>query len=369
MVVALLAALIIAAGASIGSYALYHKDKNIWLLTDIGRITSKIVFPGESDLRDLTDTLSTATVDLTIQQPCNLCSGNPDLKPAPLPTSWPGAQPNTTCSIHDKPGLIQLPTPTNVRKGAYWHTNCENTRPNPNEGSSLVLTDCVPIAGMNGFTRGLSPSQYILKRLFNVKGIKNDMKYNQQLFTNGSPYQSQRSTQSRHITGTGRDPTFDVDFSCDAYYRMNYGSFNALHTDKPRVFLPPMLNRTGNWFTSVKGNQIYYWDPKQMSGAIRNLDGTLSIGTGHYDLVDKLLAFPGCVVIQRGFNQYGQPNLYMSLEWAPSSLTDDAPPPIFADWGDAICQDYISKFMECNSYSINAYLRHVFDTGKAKIKW
>jgi len=219
-----------------------------------------------------------------------------------------------------------------------WEETCGKYEPAvvvANTTSHLVVNDCMAVRGLFGLGEaGMPPKRYILKRLFNTDKITDNMQYNEALFYDGSPYQSQRAPIHRASS--------TIDYSVDIMYKMNYSTWLASNNGLRTTFIPPMLNET-KWEEYNRpenpGANIthYYWAPSQFAVGPRKDGDTFE----PYILIDKIKS-----LTQMFTEHIVDTSLYFSLEWCPNGV-----PRSFEFWTDDQYRVYIAMFMQCASYS------------------
>jgi len=377
------------------TYGLWHNDKDVWLLSNIGRGVSYIWFPGEADLFDVaSEHRAGPNSDPTHHAPCVLCSKTeavsaPGAKP---PKTWNAPPPyqNATCTEPDNPWYSSTGF---MERSQYWFLDCESTRP-PNTGEvtyNFELTkDCYAVRGVGGMPVkvGMKPTEYIWKRMFptakDIKSITMD-DINGELFKNKQPYLTYHSVEygsgSLPITRQ-RDSTWTKPhFQFPGYYISLADTVITVHQKRP--FMPPMINYK-EWFPMKKatnnsfGNSIpdecknEYICPAQLSfwtGDYNNLPNTTKDYNELYScLMDQANDLARHETLQQYLDRikftayqviHYNGRKYYTFEYVPNfeegrAYDGKTEHPDFVPiqkWNEAMAGKYIKQFLESRAYT------------------
>lgn len=404
---------IVAAVVAVGTwttYGLWHNDKDVWLLSNIGRGVSYIWFPGEADLFDVaSEHRAGPNSDPTHHAPCILCSKTEVVDPsgAVTPLTWSAPPPNQhiTCTDPDNDapwyggGIIQ--------KAGYWLSDCEDNRPARTGEVSYnfeLTKDCYAVRGVGGMPVkvGMKPTEYIWKRMFpKAKDIKsitmNDI--NGELFQTKQPYLTYHSTeygsgyyvitQENASTYTGTFPIFNI----PGYY-IPLADNDVITVHKKRPFMPPMIN-CREWLPLKKASNNFLIStiPEECKNEYV-CPAQLSFWTGNYNNIPLLAKeyneiwscfFTNNEDIRRGetlqqyldrikFTAYQVINYngrkYYTFEYAPNyepgvaydGKTDHPNFIPVQQWNEIMAGKYVKNFLE------SRYYRYVSLQGQIKTK-
>lgn len=384
----------VASGTAVGSYALWHNDYDVWLLSSLGRMMSYIVFPGESDLYDVASAHRPGkNVDSTFHAPCILCSKTRTQAPGPSDTTeWLAPPPNprnAKCWDIDDPRWYDVYNGHRWLKGfmeysgagwvsrriAYDLLDCDKNRPvalGEVVYNSELTPDCFAVRGVGGMPRGIGmkASDYIRSRIFpsasSLKTIKmSDI--NTALFPK-QPYLAYhsrsvlQSDNNREITSPENNN--NVQYTIPGYYD---AVKEIISRETPRPFMPPLLNHT-NWVpvnsTSKSKDGGYYCasqmtlstgsyftDPKDPA-PFNPIDGNFD---ARKETLEQYLDRIGFTAYQT-FNWNGK--RYYTFEFIPEY--DDAQdyrgeeefPPMrpATQWTEAQCRLYTALFLKTRTF-------------------
>jgi len=324
------------AGTTWLTYYTYHNQWGIPLVDSIGKLVSIVVFPGESDLRALTEHFTDRTREGAAHKtPCILCTATgPAVAPPPKATI-------DKCVSDKLRGHVI--TPANAYAATTKATNECTAQYTIDNGGGYNLTfesdNCTIIKGMGGFPgkAGLDPHKYIEYRMGSVE-----------LFTAGSPYQSKRE-QAVSDTYAGENVTFPFDL----YYRVGPVSLGQRPTNE--VFLPPQEgDLLQGDFIPTHDSHLEWFCPKQIGmtkeqGAnfcrwlnlmfVSNPGTLTNTASPLVEFLDTI-GFKAYAVAPTGIGRV------VLFEWAPPpNGTGSYYPRGFASWSPDQCRTYINKYL------------------------
>lgn len=369
---------------TVGCYALWHNGYDTWLLSDLGRLASYILFPGESDLYDVAAAhrLGNAN-DITNHAPCILCTKNQTVSVDALPedTVWDGTSHwyywwKTDAKGACKESARKDALNRNYRTGGktqhdkdvynYRMYDCEKTRPGGEPGKisyNLALTkDCISVKGVGAMPIGTTPMNYLKARLFptasSLVTVK-DTDINARLFPEHSPY-TRYSTFVRtgQLKGTV-SPNF-VGFFVPVK--------DIVSTTQVRPFMPPMLNKAHWKLWNDHSPVKEYLCIEQLDNNPSFINTTI---TATINVSQLVRPEPVKFTSDYTFDKYLQQikfyavqiiryngKKYYTFEYTPDyqegvEYSGKSEHPTFTtvnQWQDEQCASYIQKFLTTNSF-------------------
>lgn len=397
-----------------GSYGLWHNGYNIWIVDDIGKLTSYIFFPGEADLNEIAFSHRPGRYDnLTDHPPCILCSKTVTLDiPKPdFDTTWTIPAPyglSFECTRDKTTGRV-------IKKGGtanpFLNFACALAAPGQKEPENFTVYDfnidknCRTVKGMGGMPDGIGVSRtdYILRRLFpgatSLQSITmSDI--NTALFKSTNPYIPNQQTSSSNVAenvfttpsalhpystlifSNGQETTGYVNvITCqDMRKQINiHGTYHPVSTSislqKKLPFIPPLLPGKVTWHVfddevtdykeyvvieqilrDAHPEDTILHNPQGMWGFFCNgFPGLKTTGSNRRERLTEYFKRIGFTAFQ---TMIWNKNVFITLQYAPmydykKSTGATLGPPIYGidRWSDELLEKYIVGFLNTPGYT------------------